>query len=72
MIQSEYHQKILAVLDTRGGFTTGDVAARVAPMFGHNRRTHSGAVRQWLLELKSAGLVCELDAQKPVCWIKSA
>lgn len=69
---TDYHRKILAQLDTRGGFTTGQVAERVEPMFGHNRRTHSGAVRAWLSELKAAGLVREMDDRKPVCWVKTA
>ena len=67
---NSYHKKILARLDTHGGFTTGQIAKQVTPMFGHNRRTHSAAVRAWLLELKAAGLVCEMDNQKPVCWVK--
>jgi hypothetical protein len=65
-----YHQKVLAQLDTRGGSTTSQVAGLVEPMFGHSRRTHSGAVRAWLLELEAAGLVRKLDDQKPVCWVK--
>lgn len=68
---TDWHRKILAELDAQGGFTTGQVAARVSPVFGHNRRTHSGAVRGWLLELKAAGLVREMDDQKPVCWVKT-
>jgi phage head maturation protease len=66
---TEYDKKILAALDTRGAFTTSQVAAKVAPMFGHNKRTHSGAVRSWLLRLEAAGLVKRLDNQKPVCWL---
>lgn len=68
---TEYHQKILAALDTDGGFTTGDVAKRVSPLFGHNTRTHSAAVRSWLLQLEQAGLVRRLDDQKPVSWVKN-
>lgn len=47
------------------------MAERVAPMFGHNRQMHSAAIRQWLLELMAAGLVREMDDQKPVCWVKT-
>ena len=71
MAAEEYKQKILSVLEGRGGFTTGDVARHVEPIFGHNKRTHSGAVRQWLLELKASGLVRELDSEKPVVWVKA-
>lgn len=68
---TDWHQKVLAQLDTDGGFTTGQVADRINPMFGHSRRTHSSAVRTWLLELKAAGFVREMDEQKPVCWVKN-
>jgi len=67
---TEYEQRTLATLDTDGGFTTGDVAKRVQPMFGHSMRTHSAAVRQWLLGLERRGLVKRLDDEKPVCWVK--
>lgn len=67
---TEYHQKILDALDTQASFLTGDVAKRVSPQFGHSSRTHSGAIRSWLLELEQAGLVKRLDDQKPVCWLK--
>lgn len=67
---TEYHQKVLAVLDTEAAFVTGDVAKRVTPRFGHSNRTHSGAVRSWLLELEHAGLVKRLDDQTPACWLK--
>lgn len=67
---TDYDQKILDVLSTRGGFTTGDVAKRVMPMFGSNMHQHSGAVRSWLLRLEKSGLVRRLDNDKPVCWCK--
>ncbi|WP_150670963.1 hypothetical protein [Pandoraea anhela] len=70
MSLSEYDKKILGILDARGAYTTADVAKRVEPQFGHNRRTHSGAVRSWLLNLERQGLVRRLDDQKPVCWLK--
>lgn len=65
---SNYEVKILATLDEQGGFLTRRVAEKIEPMFGHNNRTHSGAVRSWLLDLKNKGLVAYLDNQKPVCW----
>lgn len=71
MKHADCQQKILDALDTLGGFTTGQVAERVSPMFGHNKSTHSRAIRQQLLALKDAGLVREMDDQKPVCWIKT-
>ncbi|WP_241299572.1 MULTISPECIES: hypothetical protein [Burkholderia cepacia complex] len=67
---SEYDHKILIVLDTVGGYTTSDVADRVWPEFGGSRRTHSAAVRSWLLALEKKGLVKRLDDEKPVCWVK--
>jgi hypothetical protein len=63
-----YKLKILAALAGPGGFMTGQVAERVTPMFGSNKRQHTGAIRSWLLELKAAGLVREMDDQKPVVW----
>lgn len=64
------YQQILAALDTRGGLLTGDVANKVTPQLGHSRRTHSHAIRSLLLLLKAAGVVRELDGEKPSCWIK--
>ena len=72
MSLSAYDKKILDVLDSAGAYTTADVAKRVTPQFGHNRRTHSGAVRSWLINLERKGLVKRLDDQKPVCWLKVA
>lgn len=65
-------KNILAALDMRGGFTTGQVAKKIHPQFGHNARTHSGAVRSWLIRLEKERLVGRLDDQIPVCWIKTA
>lgn len=70
-MSADYRAKILAVLDTDGGFTTGQVARKVSPIFGVSQRQHSGAIRSWLLQLKADGLVRELDDQKPVCWVKN-
>ncbi|MCK4120406.1 hypothetical protein ACI2UK_24460 [Ralstonia nicotianae] len=67
---SEYDRKILAVLDTTGGYTTADVAKHVTPVFADNRRMHSAAVRSWLVQLERKGLVKRLDDLKPVCWVK--
>lgn len=69
---STYEQKILSALDTQGGYTTGDVAGKVHPQFGSNKRQHSGAVRSWLINLEKRGLVRKLDEQKPVCWVKTS
>lgn len=70
-MSGDYKTKILAVLDTRGDFTTGQVTRNVSPRFGVNQRQHSGAIRSWLLQLKADGLVRELDDRKPVCWVKN-
>ncbi|WP_175693959.1 hypothetical protein [Burkholderia ambifaria] len=67
---TEYDRKILAVLDTDGGFTTTEVARRVEPTFGGSRHTHAGAIRSWLVQLERRGLVKRLDDEKPVCWVK--
>lgn len=64
---SPYEREILETLSEDAGFVTGRVAQGVT-MFGHNARTHSGAVRSWLMGLKKRGLVDYLDEQKPVCW----
>ena len=64
-----YDALILALLDGPGGYTTGDIAARCTPQFGHNKRTHSAFIRQQLLELQRAGKVRPMDDQKPVCWV---
>lgn len=63
---------VLCVLDGAGGFTTGDVAKRVSFRFGHNKRTHSAAVRAILLGLERQGLVKRMDDQTPVCWVLSS
>lgn len=68
---SEYERKVLNALAWFGGFTTGQVAERVSPMFGGNKRQHSAAVRSWLLGLEKKGLVKRLDDQKPVCWTRA-
>lgn len=72
MTLSDYDKKILAVLDTDGGFATGDVAKKVMPQFGRSVHAHSGAVRRWLIVLEGKGLVRKLDNDKPVCWVKTA
>lgn len=64
---SRHEREIIERLSEDSGFVTGDVAKGVT-MFGHNARTHSGAVRSWLVGLKARGLVDHLDSQKPVCW----
>ena len=67
-----YFQQILDALDVVGGFTTGQIAKKVKPMFGTNNRQHSGAIRSWLIELERKGLVRRLDDKLPTCWIKVA
>lgn len=69
---TDYDKKILAVLNTEGGFTTVDVATKITPRFGSNNRQHSAAVRSWLCRLERNGLVRKLDDLKPVCWVKTA
>lgn len=69
---TDYDKKILAVLDTEGGFTTARVVARITPRFGSNNRQHAAAVRSWLCRLERNGLVRKLHNLKPVCWVKIA
>jgi hypothetical protein len=69
---NEYDQKILAVLDTMGGFTTAQVAVKMQQQFGGNKRQHSSAVRSWMVDLERRGLVRKLDDQKPDCWVKTS
>jgi len=68
---TDFEQKILSVLGSDCGFTTARVAEQVTPIFGHNKRTHSGAIRSWLVRLRKKGYVRMLDDQKPDCWVKS-
>lgn len=65
----QYDTQILNALSGPGGRTTGDVAARCTPQFGHSRQTHTAYIRLRLLELQRAGRVKPLDEQKPVCWV---
>lgn len=65
-----YDAQILEVLEGEGGFTTGDIAERVGPVFGHNKRTHSGFIRTRLLAMQNAGLVRPMDDMKPVVWVR--
>lgn len=64
---SPHEREILEALAEDGGFITKDVAKQVT-FFGHNARTHSGAVRSWLSGLKRRGFVDLLDDQKPAAW----
>lgn len=66
---TEYDRKILAVLDTTGGFTTHYIAIRVEPAYCGNRRMHAGAIRSWLNWLEKVGYVRKMDDEKPVCWM---
>jgi hypothetical protein len=67
---NEYEQKIFELLAKRGATLTGDVAENVRPLFGTNKRQHSGAVKSWLVDLEKKGLVRRLDEEKPVCWAR--
>lgn len=49
---------------------TRDVASRVPPWVGHNKRAHSAFIRVVLLKLERAGLVGRLDDQLPTVWVK--
>jgi hypothetical protein len=68
---SDYDHKILAILTCDSGFTTGDIAERVRPMFGSSKRQHSGAVLSWLRRLEKAGLAKRMDQDSPICWVKA-
>lgn len=63
-----HETEVLRVLDEDGGFLTKDVAARLSLVGYESGHQRSGAVRAWLLDLRSRGFVVELDDQKPVCW----
>lgn len=69
---TDFEAQILAVLSGAGsgGYTTGDIAARVGPLFGHNKRTHSGFIRTLLLAMQANGMVKPMDNLKPVVWVK--
>lgn len=62
--------RILAILGTDGGYTTGDVAARCPHGPAPSKRDWTMVVRKRLLALRQQGLVSELDDQKPVCWVR--
>jgi hypothetical protein len=68
---TDYDRKILAILTCDSGFTTGDIADRVRPLFGTTKRQHSGAVLTWLRRLERAGLAKRMDAEAPICWAKA-
>ena len=59
---------VLNVLDEDCGFLTRDIAARVFLVGYANGRQRSAAVRSWLVNLRSRGLVVALDDKQPVCW----
>ncbi|WP_315125188.1 hypothetical protein [Comamonas antarctica] len=64
-------QKILAVLDTKGGFTTAHVAKTIGPDLGMSYRRWCARVRQELESLCARGLVRQLDNLKPIAWVKT-
>lgn len=66
---SAYDPLILQLLGDTGGFTTGDIAARLSPRFGANNHQHSAYIRRQLLRLERDGFVKQMDDLKPVCWM---
>lgn len=67
---TDYDKKILAVLDAKAGFASGDIADKVKPLFGVNRRQHCAAVLSWLKRLEKDGLVARMDQEHPIAWVK--
>lgn len=67
---TDYDKKILAVLNTKAGLTSGDIADQVKPMFGTNRRQHCAAVLSWLKRMEKEELVARMDHEKPIAWVK--
>ena len=68
----ELDARILAILGTDDGYTTGDVAAKCSHGPALSKRDWTTVVRKRLLALRQQGLVGELDDQKPVCWVRVA
>lgn len=72
---STQDRAILACLSETGGFLTARVATlmreRGIGLGTHSPRIQSAHIRQDLLRLKRAGLVTEMDGDKPVCWIRT-
>jgi hypothetical protein len=68
---SEYEVMILAALDERGAFRTGQIAKSFASPCNRSVREHSSDVRVWLLDMRERGLVKPLDREKPVCWVRT-
>ena len=62
---------ILSSVDEDTGWTTGQVAKRSKAFEALGGRIASAWVRNDLLEMKAAGLVQEMDGQKPVCWVRT-
>jgi hypothetical protein len=68
----EVERKILGVLDEVGGFVVKDIRKRAKICFGSNAHQESGAIRAWLMDLHRAGLVEQIDEQKPAAWRRTA
>jgi hypothetical protein len=62
---------ILASLDEDDGWTTGQIAKKSKAFERLGGRIASSWVRNDLLKMKAAGLVREMDDQKPVCWVRT-
>ncbi len=67
---TDWERKVLAAIPAGITLTTKGVAFRVEPVFGHNNRTHSGAIRSWLVGLEKRGLVERVGSEKPTHWRK--
>lgn len=67
-----FSDRILAQLDTQGGFTTGQVAKKLACPAHINNAQWSARVGAELRFLQRTGHVRALDDMKPVAWVKIA
>ncbi len=67
-----YDIAILAKLSEDSGYTTGALAKAMGSHVQMNRRRYSQAIRGRILEMKDAGFVAYLDAEKPVAWVRTA
>jgi hypothetical protein len=53
----------------RSGFAVGDIAFLVGRQLGHeSNRAHSALVSRECKALEKAGLLCQLDDEKPIVW----
>jgi hypothetical protein len=70
---TEIERKILLALDGDGGRKTGTVARDVDALkwAGFAGRSFSLEIGSQLKALMDRGFVSHLDAQKPVCWLRT-